>query len=162
MSWTGDALHEAVDTAVANARYAWMGHWELALPLPAYADREALPPGAMYALQGVLEINASSNLVSSDRPFPFGVGMGTGAPSAVNWDRRPTLLKSCAAPNDCGLEPASSCTITCSDETGLCPTENASVPRPDLSPCSDDAGIPGFCCGGDCRTSGQCEACYTP
>lgn len=160
--WTGDALREAVNVTVANARYAWEGHWELALPLPAYDDRAALPPGVMYALQGVLEVGTKSNLVKSDRHFPFGVGLGLGAPSAFNWDRRPTLLKPCGGPSDCGIGPASACNISCSGETGLCPTEGALVPRPDLSTCGDEDGTPGFCCDGDCRFIGQCEACNMP
>lgn len=157
------AFQEALDTAVANVRYALMGHWELAASVPAYASNAGggagVPPGDLYGLQGALTIRASSNMVTADKPFPFGYGQGQGAPNATTWDRRPTVRKPCGGFQDCGAASGpGACSVVCSPETMTCAGGAAAVQLPDLAAC-EDGGTGGFCCGGTCMTSGTCAAC---
>ncbi len=150
-------LLSALETAVANLRFALMGHWELALPSPAYADSGVVPAGALYGLQGTLIVPASSNMVVIDTAFPFGVGQGKEAEEVTNWDRRPTLRKPCSGAADCGAS-SGACSIGCSAETGLCPGPDDPSELPDLATC-ETGGSDGFCCGGTCQSSGGCGDC---
>lgn len=158
------AFQEALDTAVANVRYALMGHWELAASVPAYASNAGggagVPPGSLYALQGALTLRESSNMVTADRQFVFGVGQGQGAPNATTWDRRPTVRKPCGGFGDCGAAAApGACDVVCSPETLTCAAGAAPVQLPDLAACEASPGVQGFCCGGSCQSSGTCAAC---
>jgi len=154
------AFQEALDTSVANVRYSLMGHWELAAAVPAYQSNAGggagVPTGSLYGLQGALVLRQSSNMVTADKTFPFGVGQGLGANSATNWDRRPTVRKPCGGFADCGAGVAAgSCDVICSPETMVCANGATPMPLPNLAAC--DAG--GFCCGGTCQTGGNCAAC---
>jgi hypothetical protein len=158
-----DAFREAFDTAVANVRYALMGHWELAAAVPTYASNAGggagVPAGHLYGLQGALTLNTSSNMVATQELVTFGVGQGMGAPSATNWDRRPTIRKPCGGFADCGATAGpGACETICSPETLICSNDSSPVALPDLAVC-DGGGTQGFCCGGACQTSGTCAAC---
>ncbi|MCC6621138.1 MAG: VWA domain-containing protein [Deltaproteobacteria bacterium] len=152
-------LQESFDQAFLNVRFALMGHWALAAEVPAFAQSTpaptGTPPGSMYGLSGALVVRTSSNMVSTDRQFPFGIGQGVGAENAPGWDRRPTVIKPCGSATDCGGADGAGCTVVCSDETHVCPGGSSGVVLPDTAAC--DAG---FCCDGQCLTTGTaCAAC---
>ncbi len=147
----------ALDTAVAHVRYSLMGHWELAAAVPDYATN-AVPAGALYGLQGALSFKAAmGDLIGVVEQSPlFGFGLGSGAPDAESWDRRPTIRKPCAGFADCGAAGESgSCDVLCSPETLLCANGASPVQLPDLAACD----VAGFCCGGRCLSEGACAAC---
>ncbi|MBL8788317.1 MAG: VWA domain-containing protein [Deltaproteobacteria bacterium] len=154
------SFQEALDLAVANVRFTLMGHWELAAQVPVYQSNAGsgagVLPGNLYGLQGQLTVKGTSNMVLSDRQFPFGVGQGSGAATATTWDRRPTLRKPCGGFADCGAgSQPGACQVVCSPETMICANGASAVTQPDLASC--DAA--GFCCGGSCQTGGTCAAC---
>jgi hypothetical protein len=157
------AFQEALDTAVANVRYSLMGHWELAAAVPAYQSNAGggagVPPGSLYALQGALTLRSSSHMVTADKQFPFGYGLGQGAPNAQTWDRRPTVRKPCGGFADCGAASGpGACEVICSPETMVCANGASPAQLPDLAQCESGGGL-GFCCGGTCQTAGTCAAC---
>lgn len=157
---TTAAFQDALNTAVSNVRFAFMGHWQIATSVPSYSTAGAgVAPGALYALQGTLTVKGSSHLFATDRNFQFGYGLGMAATNATTWDRRPTLRKPCGSFNDCGsASGGGACDVVCSTETLTCANGATPVRLPDLAACND--GTPGsFCCGGECQTSGECAIC---
>lgn len=161
-------FQEALETAVINVRYMLMGHWQLATSVPAYTSNAAAPtgtlPGSLYAESGIFTVKASTNMVKTDKPYPFDVGQGELATSATSWDRRPTVRKPCTSEIDCGAAPgaAGSCTIICSDETLTCPGNPPAtgVTAPDTFACDLPGGASGFCCQGTCEAVGTvCATC---
>ncbi len=158
------SFQDALDTAVTNVRYSLMGHWELGASVPAYQTNAGggagIPPGNVYALEGQLLVKTSSNLVSTDRTYPFGIGLGEGASTATTWDRRPTVRKPCGGFSDCGAATAGgACEVLCSSETLTCASGSSPVQLPDLALCEPSVGTSGFCCGGSCQSAGDCAAC---
>lgn len=158
------SFQDALDTAVTNVRYSLMGHWEFASSVPVYQSNAGggagLPPGALYALEGQVTVRTTSNLVNTDRNYPFGIGLGEGASSATTWDRRPTVRKPCGGFSDCGASAApGACEVVCSAETLTCASGAAPAQLPDLALCEPSAGASGFCCGGSCQAAGDCAAC---
>lgn len=154
---------ESFDQAFLNVRFALMGHWELAAEVAAYSGSAAPPtgtlPGSLYALSGKITVRQSSNMVTADRDFPFGKGIGVGAKNAPSWDRRPTVLKPCGGPADCGGSAGgNACQVICSDETHICPGGAGGMTLPDTAACDSGNGS-GFCCDGACQPSGACGAC---
>ncbi|TNF25289.1 MAG: VWA domain-containing protein [Deltaproteobacteria bacterium] len=161
-------LQEALETAVINVRYMLMGYWQLASEVPAYQNNAAAPtgtlPGSLYALSGLLKVKPSSNMVKTERPFPFDVGQGELADSATNWDRRPVVRKPCTAATDCGAAAGAggACTIICSEETLTCPgtDPSAGITAPDTFSCVQPSGSDGSCCQGQCIGLGEsCATC---
>jgi len=158
-------LQGALDQALLNVRFSLMGHWELAAEIPAYAQNTpaptGTPPGSLYALSGQLVVRQSSNMVSADRAFPFGIGQGVGAEDSPAWDRRPTVLKPCGSAADCGAAGAAdACTVVCSDETHICPNDATGVTLPDTAACDPGGGGSAYCCDGECiNTGGACAIC---
>ncbi len=156
-------FQEALETAIVNVRYMLMGHWELASAVPAYVNNAGTPPGSLYALNGLLTVKTSSQMVLQDKPFPFNVGQGAGAENASVWDRRPSLRKPCTSETECGAAAgtASACSVVCSPETMTC----AGFPRdqaftaPNFYACAASGGGEGFCCEGACETTGTCAVC---
>lgn len=157
---TNAAFQDALNTAVSNVRYAFMGHWQIATSVPSYATGgSGIAPGALYALQGTLTIKGSSHLVATDRNFQFGYGLGQGATNATTWDRRPTIRKPCGGFADCGsASGGGACDVVCSPETLTCANGATPVRQPDLAACTE-GGANGFCCGGTCQTTGACDIC---
>jgi len=162
------ALQEALETAVINVRYMLMGYWQLASEVPAYQNNAAPPtgtlPGSLYAMSGLLKVKPSSNMVKTERPFPFDVGQGELAETATNWDRRPVVRKPCTGATDCGAAAGAGgpCTIICSEETLVCPGSDpaAGITAPDTFACVQSSGDDGYCCAGDCIGLGQtCASC---
>ena len=152
-------FQQALEVAITNVRNSFMGHWELASSVPAYtsnASAGGVPAGNLYGLSGALVVRSTSNLVGQDTTYPFGFGVGAGAAEARNWDRRLTVRKPCDGFASCGAGgDASACSVVCSPETMICANGANPVQLPNLTSC--DGG--GFCCTGECRPSGSCEAC---
>jgi len=160
-------FQDALDRAVTNVRYALMGHWALASSVPIYASNAGggagVPAGNLYGLEGQLVVKREANLTSSglELTFPFGYGVSPNPGESIpNWDRRPTVRKPCGGFADCGAGGApGACETVCSAETLVCANGATAVQMPDLALCSPSQGVSGFCCAGDCQTSGQCAAC---
>ncbi|MCB9736361.1 MAG: VWA domain-containing protein [Deltaproteobacteria bacterium] len=157
---------EAIETAILNVRFMLSGHWELASGVPAWQDNSAGTGtllGSLYALNGTLTVRPSSNMVTRDDLYPFGIGQGEQADSATSWDRRPVLRKPCSAATDCGAAgPGAACQIICSSETLVCPARGAGVTAHDSTTCQTSGGLQGYCCQGTCEDpGGVCSTCPT-
>jgi hypothetical protein len=165
-------LQQALNQAVMNVRHSLMGYWQFAHKVPVLAENSKMnnggtPPGSLFTFAGILNVNEDMNLLPNNAAVrvvvqPYGVGRGQGAKDAPNWDRRPTIGKSCGGPTDCSFTDASGasgpntsdCHIVCSDETNLCPGGLDGAPKRDSAECSD-----GTCCAGECKSDLQCTAC---
>ena len=159
-------MQAALDTALTNLRFTLGGHWAFAAAVPAYQRNGPVetgtPPGKMYATSGAITVRASSNMLATDRPFPYGLGVGLDASEAPQWDRRPTFRKPCGGPTDCNAaaDAESACTIICSEETMICANGAVGVSRNDTARCTTAGGLDGFCCNDQCQTSGSvCASC---
>ena len=166
-------LQQALNQAVMNVRHSLMGYWQMAHKVPVLSENGKMnaggtPPGSLFTLAGILQVNEEMNLLPNNAQVrtevqTYGVGLGKGAKDAPNWDRRPTLGKSCAGPTDCVFSDetgaaapnTSECHIVCSEETNLCPAGLDGVAKRDSAECSL-----GSCCSGTCQsTADECLAC---
>ncbi len=165
---------DALTTALSNVRFSLQGYWRLAVNVPLLAGTAPLPLGTpagdLYAFSGTVRVDEDAGLIPtpasttnlSKLTQQFGVGLGTGASGAQQWDRRPVIRKVCSAPTDCNgsSNDETTCHVVCSQETFLCPGANVGVDRPNQTPCTLDTGITGFCCTGSCQdASDECTAC---
>ena len=107
-----------------------------------------------------------ANLTGADTVHAYGVGLGSGAQEAPNWDRRPTVRKPCQVASDCAFQgggpPATQtdCHIVCSPETHLCPAASVGVSARNLADCTQGDGTLGLCCNGSCDGLADiCLAC---
>lgn len=160
-------FQDALDRAVTNVRYSLMGHWELASSVPIYQSNAGggagVPAGNLYGLEGQIVVRRSANLTQTglELTFPFGFGISPNPGETIpNWDRRPTVRKPCGGFADCGAGGApGACEVVCSPESLVCANGAAPSTMPDLALCSPTDGTSGFCCAGQCKTSGDCAAC---
>jgi len=161
------AFISSLEVAMLNVRLSLMGYWGIALDIPYLAEDAGgmlgSPPGQLYGASGVIQLESTANVLAQDKPFPFGVGQGEGAPAATVWDRRPTVRKPCNAASQCGADgTAGDCTIYCSTETMICPKGNTGTQANDgITQCSvSGTGETGWCCEGACLPAGtECTAC---
>ena len=154
--------------AIFKVRLALMGHWQVGLQVPSFANNDPTagsPPGRLYALDGKVTLKPESNLVAEDEVTRFDV-VGTAeieTMALAGTDQRLRVRKTCGTHADCGLldgEEGLNCSVSCSEETLICPyqAQGVSLPRPNGAACKD--GLGGMCCEGSCLAVGEeCAAC---
>lgn len=163
---------DAMTTALSNIRFSLQGIWRLGVKVPLLTVSPPLgtPPGDLYAFSGTVRVTEDAGLIPTPASSTnlakltqqFGVGLGTGAGGAQQWDRRPVIRKTCAVATDCNgtNSDETSCHVVCSQDTYLCPGATAGVDRPNQTPCTLDTLATGFCCSGSCQDASEdCTAC---